>query len=108
MMPLLREDVVVTKRPVNTNRVVVRRVTREHSEPIAALLAHEGVEITRVPVDRRIDRMPDVRQDGDALVIPIVEERLVVERRLFLKEEVRVRRVRARATHRETVTLRHH
>jgi stress response protein YsnF len=40
-------------------------------------------------------------------VIPIVEEVLVVERRLFLKEEVRVRRVLSTQRHQESVTLRH-
>jgi hypothetical protein len=35
-----------------------------------------------------------------------VEEIVVVERRLVLKEEVRVRRVSTKAQHRETVVLR--
>jgi stress response protein YsnF len=33
---------------------------------------------------------------------------LVIERRLLLKEEVRVRRVRSMERHQESVTLRHH
>jgi uncharacterized protein (TIGR02271 family) len=41
-------------------------------------------------------------------VIPIVEEVLVIERRLLLKEVVRVRRVRSTERHQESVTLRHH
>jgi len=52
--------------------------------------------------------MPAVRDEGDTIVIPIVEEVLVIERRLLLKEEVRVRRVRSTERHQETVTLRHH
>ena len=39
--------------------------------------------------------MPTIREEGDTIVIPIVEEMLVIERRLLLKEEVRVRRVRS-------------
>jgi stress response protein YsnF len=39
-------------------------------------------------------------------VISVVEEVLVVERRLVLKEEIRLRRVRTIERHRETVTLR--
>jgi stress response protein YsnF len=52
--------------------------------------------------------MPAIREEGDTIVIPIVEEVLVVERRLFLKEEVRVRRVSSTERHQESVTLRHH
>jgi stress response protein YsnF len=71
------------------------------------MLARERAEIDRVPVGRQVDAVPAVRQEGDVTIIPIVEERLVVERRLFLKEEVRIRRVRTREKHQESVTLRY-
>ncbi|HSQ32117.1 MAG TPA: DUF2382 domain-containing protein, partial [Gemmatimonadaceae bacterium] len=73
-----------------------------------APLSVETVEITHEPIGRDVDAMPPIREEGDTVIIPIVEERLVLERRLFLKEEVRVRRVRASRMHRENVTLRHH
>jgi stress response protein YsnF len=66
------------------------------------------VEIDRTPIGRQIDALPAVRDEGDTIVIPIVEEVLVIERRLLLKEEVRVRRVRSTERHQESVTLRHH
>ena len=74
------------------------------------LLAHETVEIDRTPIGRQIDAMPAVRDEGDTIVIPIVEEVLVIERRLLLKEEVQVRvwRVRSTERHQESVILRHH
>ena len=75
---------------------------------IDELLAHETVEIDRTPIGRQIDAMPAVRDEGDTIVIPIVEEVLVIERRLLLKEEVRVRRVRSTERHQESVILRHH
>jgi stress response protein YsnF len=53
-----------------------------------------------------VDAVPPVREEGDTTVISIVEEVLVVERRLVLKEEIRLRRVRTTERHRETVTLR--
>ena len=51
--------------------------------------------------------MPEARQEGDTTIIPIVEEVLVVERQLVLKEEVRIRRVRTTEHHKETVKLRY-
>ena len=51
--------------------------------------------------------MPEVRQEGDTTIIPIVEEILVVERRLVLKEEVHIRRVRTTEHHKEAVMLRY-
>jgi len=108
VIPLLAEEVAVAKQVVETGRVQVSRVTHEREQLIDELLAHETVEIDRTPIGRQIDAMPAVRNEGDTVVIPIVEEVLVIERRLLLKEEVRVRRVRSMERHQESVTLRHH
>ena len=108
VVPLLAEEVSVGKRVVETGRVQVTRVTHEREQLIDELLAHETVEIDRTPIGRQIDAMPAVRNEGDTVVIPIVEEVLVIERRHLLKEEVRVRRVRSMERHQESVTLRHH
>ncbi len=108
VIPLLAEEIAVSKQVVDTGRVQVTRVTHEREQLIDELLAHETVEIDRTPIGRQVDTMPAVRDEGDTIVVPIVEEVLVVERRLFLKEEVRIRRVRSTERHQESVTLRHH
>ena len=53
---------------------------------------HDEVVVERVPVDRQVDAAPAPWQDGDTLVIPVVEEILVVEKRLVVREEVRITR----------------
>ena len=108
VIPLAGEEVAVSKRVVETRRIGVHRLTREQTEVVAEPLAEDTVEIARVPIGREVEAMPPIREEGDTLVIPVLEERLVVERRLFLKEELRVRRVRTSRTHRERMTLRHH
>ena len=107
ILPLLAEEVAVTKQVVETGRVQVARITHEREQLIDELLAQETVEIYRTPIGRQVDTMPAVREEGDTVVIPIVEEVLVIERRLFLKEELRIRRVRTTERHQESVTLRH-
>jgi len=108
VVPLHTEEVSVAKRRVVTGQVKVRTVTREREQLIQELLEHEHVEIERTaigqPVD--VDKVPSVRQEGDTLIIPILEEIVVVERRLLLKEEVRVRRTREKQPYRERVVLR--
>jgi stress response protein YsnF len=47
-----------------------------------------------------------VRQEGDLLIVPVLEEVLVVEKRLRLTEEIVLRRVRREERHREPVVLR--
>jgi uncharacterized protein (TIGR02271 family) len=106
VVPLHVEELSVSKRVVQKGRVQVARVTRQHEQLVDELLAREHVEIERIAVGRPVDAMPPVREDGDTIIIPIVEEVLVIERRLVLKEEVRIRKVRDTERHQERITLR--
>src|SRR6516164_3547435 len=91
---LLAEELAVAKEKVETGRVRISTRTREREELVDEDLAREHVEIETVPVGLRIDAVPEVRQEGDTTIVPVVEEILVVERRLLLKEEIRIKRVR--------------
>ena len=106
-IPLLAEEIAVSKQAVETGRVKVTRVTHQREQFIDEELARESVEIERIPIGRQVEAMPAVREEGETIVVPIVEEVLVVERRLLLKEEVRIRRVRTTDKYREAVSLRH-
>jgi uncharacterized protein (TIGR02271 family) len=105
-IPLYVEDVAVAKQRVVTGRVKVTTVTHNREKIIDEMLTREQVEIERVPIGRAVETMPDIREDGDTTIIPIVEEVIVVERRLVLKEEIRLRRVRRTEPYREKVTYR--
>lgn len=106
VIPLFEEELSVTKRVVETARVRVSRATHDHEERVDELLQHEKVEVERIPVGQTIETMPSVRQEGDVTIIPVVEEVLVVERRLMLKEEVHIRRIKTTERHQEQITLR--
>ncbi|WP_239025171.1 YsnF/AvaK domain-containing protein [Rhodoligotrophos defluvii] len=106
MIPLHAEELSVSKEKVETGRVHVGTVTRTHEEMVDEELASEHVKIERVSVNRPIDAVPSVRHEGNVTIVPVLEEVLVVERRLMLKEEIHIRRVRTTERHRESVTLR--
>ena len=105
VLPLMAEQLAVTRRRVE-HVVRVATVTHEREQQVDEALAHERIEIEHVPINRTVDAVPPVREEGDTTILPVVEEVLVVERRLVLKEEVRIRRVRSTEHHRETVLLR--
>lgn len=84
----------------------MRTVTHTRDRLIDEELAHERVEVERVPIGRMVTTAPPVREEGDTTIIPVVKEIVVVERRLMLTEEVRVRRVRVAVRHVETVPVR--
>lgn len=90
VIPIVEESALVTKRVVPTGRVRVNTVVEERSEMVRADLEREAVEVERVAVNREIDSVPDVRREGDVMIVPVVEEVLVIEKRLVLKEELRI------------------
>jgi stress response protein YsnF len=105
-IPLHVEEISVSRRETKKANVQVALVTGTREQLIDEELTHVRIEIERVPIDRAVEVAPPTRQEGDITIIPVVEEIVVVERRLVLKEEVRVRRVSTKEQHQETVVLR--
>lgn len=91
-VPVVEEQVRIDKRLVETGVVRIRTAIKEREELLSETLTHEEVSIDRVSMNVEVDAMPDVRQEGDVTIIPVVEERIVVVKRLVLTEELRVTR----------------
>jgi stress response protein YsnF len=87
-VPLVEERVQVEKVEVETDRVRVRTVVDEHFETIEQVLQTGRLDVRHIPLDQEVAEAPAPRQDGDTLIVSIVEERLV--KRLFLVEEVHI------------------
>jgi stress response protein YsnF len=107
-VPVVREEVQVEKQVVDTGRGVrIHKTVAEHPCHIDERLLRDDVEVSHVPVDRIVplDAAPATRYEGDTLVVPILEEVLVVERRVRIKEELRITRTRREEHHAETVML---
>jgi stress response protein YsnF len=105
-VPLRAEELVISRRKVEGDVVRVATVTREHEHQIDEELRHHRVEITRMPIGRRVDNAPPVREEGDVTIMPVIEEIVVVERQLILKEEIHIRQVHTTEKYRETVVVR--
>ena len=91
-IPLVEEQLSVSKKEVETGRIRIRVDVKERQERVVEDLARDDVEIERVPRNERLSEIPHVRLEGDVTVIPVVEEVLVVEKALMLVEEIRVHR----------------
>ncbi|MEA3009682.1 MAG: hypothetical protein QOJ91_1374 [Sphingomonadales bacterium] len=89
-IPLVEERLEVGKRQVESGRIKVRVAVDSREETVAAELARDEVEIRRVPRNVAVADLPGVRLEGDTTIIPVVEEQLVVEKRLVLVEEIYV------------------
>ncbi len=97
VLPLVEETLLVGKRRVETDRVRVSVSTDIEEQVVRETLRTERTELERVPIGRELaagEPAPAVRQEPDGtVVVPVLEEVLVVERRLVLKEEIRMRLV---------------
>lgn len=103
---IVEEIAKVSTRDIVTGRVRVSTAVDRFEELAGADLQSETVEVSRVPVNREVDVAPVVRTEGDVTIIPIVEEVLVVEKRLILKEEVHIRKTVVTEHVEEPVSLR--
>jgi uncharacterized protein (TIGR02271 family) len=105
-IPLVEERVSIAKRQVESERLEVRISVNEREERVPVELAHDEVEVERVPRNVAVSEPPSVRYEGNTTIIPVVEEMVVLEKRLVLVEEIHVRRVTATATEHVPVTIR--
>lgn len=105
-IPVAREEAEIRRERRETARVRITKNVRAHEETIQEPVREETVSVERVPLDQVIETPPTVREEGDVLIIPVVEERLVVRKELVLKEEIRVTRQQHQQMTTETVTLR--
>ncbi|HEX8154567.1 MAG TPA: DUF2382 domain-containing protein [Thermoanaerobaculia bacterium] len=106
VIPVVQEEAVVGKRRVDRGAVRISRVITEHEETIPTSTIEERVEIERVARNEWIDAPLEPRQDGDTLIIPVIEEVTVVEKRLLLREEIHVRKKKVEKRGEEKIVLR--
>ena len=106
VVSVLEETADLSTREVVTGRVRVSTRTESLDDVARAILKDQTVEVTRVAVGVRVDSAPPVRTEGDTTIIPVLEERLVVEKQLVLREELHVRRRTIETVVETPVTLR--
>ncbi len=104
-LPLVQEQLSIEKRTVETGKVRIRTVVEEKLARVAEDLERDDVTIERVPVNREVTEVPQIREADGVLIVPVLEEVVFVEKRLVLKEELHVRRNRKRERFEQAVQL---
>ena len=106
--PVMEEELQVDKRLVDTGRGVrLHKTVSEHTERIEQRLMHDELVVEHVPLGHVVSgEAPQTRYEGNTLVVPVLEEVLVVQKQLVLKEEVRITRQQRRVDASQEVNLR--
>ena len=106
IIPVIREELDVKKRTVDTGTVRVCKTVRTNEVVAEQPLIEEDIVIERVPVNRSAESIAPVRHEGDTTIIGVYEERLVVVKQLFLKEEIRLTRRKTEKRTTQSIELR--
>ena len=107
-IPVTEDVLVVGRRTVELGTVRVSKTTETRQAIVDEPVVREELQIERHRLDRFVssDEPPVTRTEGDTTVIPVLEEVLVVEKRLMLREEVRITRIRHVESSPHEVTVR--
>ena len=105
-MPVVEERLRVDKRDVVTDHVVLRKTVEQRDAFVEVLRRTHDVSVERVPVNRVVAEAPAIREEGDVVIVPVIEEQAVVQTRLVLVEEIRIRRTAHAHAEHQKVPLR--
>ncbi len=110
-IPVTEDQLIVDRRTVDVGTVKVTKSVDEREAVITEPVIYDDVRVERRAVDQPVARnaVPKIRVEGDTTIVPVLEEVLVVEKRLVLREEVRITRVRRESpASQRTVVRREH
>jgi len=107
VIPVVEERLEVSRERVETGRVRISKFVEAREVVVDDPLKRESVRVEHVPINQVVTgAVPQVREEGDVTVIPILEERVVTRTELVLVEEVRIHRDHSEYHDPQRVTLR--
>jgi stress response protein YsnF len=105
-VPRVEERLIVEKVRHEQGNVRVHVTPIERRETVSVPVTNVHAEVRRVPVGRIVDAAPPLREEGDTVIVSVVDEVLVVEKRLLLREEIHiVRQTETRVEERQVSLL---
>jgi uncharacterized protein (TIGR02271 family) len=106
VVPVVAEQLAIGKRVIETGKVRLQKRVHTREEVVDEPLLHEEVQVERVERNELVEAAGPVRYEGEVMVVPVYEEVLVLEKRLLLKEELRISKRTHTVQEPQTVTLR--
>lgn len=106
VVPLIAEEISVSKKVVDTGGMRVHKTVREDVQTINEPIIREHIEVERVEVNKYVETAPAIRYEGETMIVPVLEEVVVSEKRLLLREEIRFVKRRDEVSNVQEITLR--
>ncbi len=105
-IPVLKDQLVISSRKITTAEVQVTKEVAHQEVDVPLQTVHTRYRELRMPINRIVETMPQVRQVDGNIIIPVVREEEVVIKRLVLVEEIHLMKHTDVEERTETVDLR--
>ena len=106
VVPLIAEEISISKKVVETGGIRVHKTVSETVQQINEPIIREHLDVERVEINQFVETAPAIRYEGDVMIVPVLEEVVVTQKRLLLREEVRFTKRREEIANVQEVTLR--
>ena len=106
VVPLIAEEIQISKKTVETGGVRVHKTVREDVRRIDEPIIREHLDVERVEINQFVENAPAIRYEGDVMIVPVLEEVVVTQKRLLLREEIRLTKRREEIANVQEVALR--
>ena len=103
VIPVLEEYVKVGTHRIEKESIIVDKKVIQEEKQFEIPLKTEQYSIERVPQNQYLDSMPETREEGDTIIIPVIREVLV--KRILLVEEIRLTKKVEEKQHLENIAL---
>jgi uncharacterized protein (TIGR02271 family) len=106
-LPVVEETVHVEKKTTETGKVKISKTVKVDTETVNLLQVQDEVQIERIPINEFVQTPPPpLRYEGNIIIIPVLQEVMVTEKRLLLIEEVRITKRKVESKESQEVALR--
>lgn len=99
-LELVAEEAEAHVHEVDRGRVLIDKTVEMVPHRADVEVGTDVVDVDRVDINEEFNEPPQTRQEGDTLIVPVIEEVLVVSKRYRVIEEVRI--TKRRDVHTET------
>jgi uncharacterized protein (TIGR02271 family) len=106
VIQVIQEFPIIKKEIVETGKVRIRKTVTEEQVSVNLPIISESYKIERVPVNKVFDTPPAAfRYEGDVMVIPVMKEITIVQKRYEVVEELRIVRQTTETPLTQEITL---
>lgn len=89
-VPIIEEKYSIDIQTVEKGKIQITKQVHQEDVHVNVPLIHEEIEVQRISKNLPVEHPPEVRHEGDTMIIPVLKEELVIQKRLVLVEEIHI------------------